>query len=68
MYEAKRERNTWVGWGGTDKAAELPSVTAALLANPGALEKDGYVVVRRRPWNPEDTVDQLRAPRSPGAS
>jgi diguanylate cyclase (GGDEF)-like protein len=66
LYQAKRERNTWVGWGGTDKAAELPSLPAALADNPAALEKDGYLVVRRRPWNPEDTVDKLRALQSPG--
>lgn len=66
LYEAKRERNTWVGWGGTDKAAELPSLPAALAADHAALEKDGYLVVRRRPWSPEDTVDQLRVPRSSG--
>jgi diguanylate cyclase (GGDEF)-like protein len=66
LYEAKRNRNSWVGWGGTEKAAELPSIPAALSADPAALEKDGFLVVRRRPWNPEETVDQLRAPRRPG--
>jgi len=66
LYEAKRERNSWVGWGGTDKAAELPSLAAALAADPAALEKDGYLVARRRPTNSEDTVDTLRVPRRPG--
>jgi diguanylate cyclase (GGDEF)-like protein len=66
LYEAKRNRNSWVGWGGTEKAAELPSIPAALSADHAALEKDGFLVVRRRPWNPEETVDQLRAPRRPG--
>jgi len=66
LYEAKRNRNSWVGWGGTEKAAELPSIPAALAADPATLEADGFLVVRRRPWNPEETVDQLRAPRRPG--
>jgi diguanylate cyclase (GGDEF)-like protein len=67
LYEAKRNRNSWVGWGGTEKAAELPSIPAALSADPAALEAQGFLVVRRRPWNPEETVDQLRAPRRPGS-
>jgi diguanylate cyclase (GGDEF)-like protein len=62
LYEAKRQRNTWVGWAGTEKAAELPSVPAALAANHAELEKEGFVIVQRRPWNPEDTVDRLRVP------
>jgi diguanylate cyclase (GGDEF)-like protein len=66
LYEAKRNRNSWVGWGGTDKAAELPSIPAAVAADPATLEAEGFLVVRRRPWNPEETVDQLRAPRLPG--
>jgi diguanylate cyclase (GGDEF)-like protein len=66
LYEAKRNRNSWVGWGGTDKAAELPSIPAALAGDAARLEADGFLVVRRRPWNPEETVDQLRAPRLPG--
>jgi diguanylate cyclase (GGDEF)-like protein len=65
LYEAKRQRNSWVGWGGTSKAAELPAFAAALAEDPAALEKGGYLVVRRRPSDPADTVDSLRAPRSP---
>jgi diguanylate cyclase (GGDEF)-like protein len=68
LYEAKRERNSWVGWGGTDKAAELPSFTAALAADPAGLEKGGYLTVRRRPSHPDDTVDSLRSPYRPGSA
>jgi diguanylate cyclase (GGDEF)-like protein len=68
LYEAKRERNSWVGWGGTDKAAELPSLAAALAADPAALERDGFLVVRRRPSTPDDTVSLLRTPRRPGSA
>jgi diguanylate cyclase (GGDEF)-like protein len=66
LYEAKRDRNTWVGWGGTEKAAELPSVPAAIAADHAALERDGFLIVRRRPWSAEDTVDEMRAMRRPG--
>jgi len=67
LYEAKADRNTWVGWSGADKIATLPSVTAALAADPAGLEADGYLTVQRRPWNPNDTVDLLRNPRSTGS-
>jgi diguanylate cyclase (GGDEF)-like protein len=62
LYEAKRQRNTWVGWSGTERAAALPSVIGALTTNSSGLEADGYVIGRRRPWNPEETVDLLRSP------
>ncbi len=65
LYEAKRQRNTWIGWSGTDKAAELSSLAAMLAANHAALERDGYLTVQRRPWSPQDTVDDLRVPRRP---
>jgi len=66
LYEAKSDRNTWVGWCGTEKIASLPSVTAALAADAAGLEAGGYLTVQRRPWNPNETVDLLRNPRSPG--
>jgi diguanylate cyclase (GGDEF)-like protein len=65
LYKAKRDRNSWVGWGGTDKAAELPRLTTILPAEAATLERDGYLIVVRRPWNPEDTVDRLRTARQP---
>ena len=68
LYEAKRERNSWVGWGGTDKAAELPSFIAALATDPAGLEKGGYLTVKRRPSHPDDTVDSLRSPYRPGSA
>jgi diguanylate cyclase (GGDEF)-like protein len=67
LYHAKRDRNTWLGWSATEQAAQLPSIRAALGANADAMERDGLIVVLRRPWNPEETVDRLRAPRSPAA-
>jgi diguanylate cyclase (GGDEF)-like protein len=65
LYEAKQNRNQWIGWAGTEKAAHLPSILADLAASPAALEIDGYLIVSRRPWNPEETVDRLRPPRFP---
>jgi diguanylate cyclase (GGDEF)-like protein len=65
LYHAKRDRNTWVGWAATERAAELPSIPAALGGDTAALERDGFLVVLRRPWNPQETVDRLRASRAP---
>ncbi len=62
LYEAKRQRNSWLGWSGTEKAASLPSIAAALTANSAGLEADGTVICRRRPFSPEETVDRLRSP------
>ncbi len=67
LYHAKRDRNTWIGWAATEQAAQLPSIPAALSADAAGLERDGVIVVLRRPWNPEETVDRLRASRSPAA-
>jgi diguanylate cyclase (GGDEF)-like protein len=65
LYEAKQNRNQWIGWAGTEKAANLPSILADLAASPAALEIEGYLTVSRRPSNPEETVDRLRPPRFP---
>jgi len=67
LYEAKGDRNTWVGWSGTEKIANLPSVTAALAADPAGLEANGYLRVQRRAWNPEETVDMLRNAGNPAS-
>jgi diguanylate cyclase (GGDEF)-like protein len=66
LYQAKGDRNTWIGWSGTAKIATLPSVPAALAADPAGLEADGYLAVQRRPWSPEETVDMLRNSRTRG--
>jgi diguanylate cyclase (GGDEF)-like protein len=65
LYVAKRDRNTWVGWSGTDLLARLPSAAAALSSDPAGLAAMGYLTVQRKPWNPDETVDMLRRPRSP---
>ncbi len=65
LYQAKQNRNHWVGWTATEKAAHLPTILADLATNPLTLESEGYLIVSRRPWNPEETVDRLRVPRFP---
>jgi diguanylate cyclase (GGDEF)-like protein len=61
LYEAKRTRNSWVGWAGTARALDLPHLLAEVERDPATLEEGGYLEVRRRPAPTEDTVDQLRA-------
>jgi diguanylate cyclase (GGDEF)-like protein len=63
LYHAKRERNTWMGWSGTSKLLDCPSIPAALNADPVGLEAAGLVVVTRRPWNPDETVDNMHVVR-----
>jgi hypothetical protein len=63
LYEAKRERNHWLGLAGTDKTAEFPSVKAALANGLAAAERDGAIIVRRRPVNPNDPSDLPRRNR-----
>ncbi len=65
LYEAKRERNTWVAWSGTQKTAELSSLLLEANSKASELERDGFLTVRRRQPNYSDTVDQLRVPRGP---
>ena len=61
LYRAKRERNSWFGWGGTAAAANVPSLLAAIDNDAAALEKNGALDVRRRPPDSDDTIDKLRA-------
>ncbi len=63
LYEAKRERNHWLGLAGTDKAAAHPAVKSALASGLSILERDGYVIVRRRPSNPDDALGLPRRNR-----
>ena len=65
LYQAKQARNAWVGWGGTARATELPSLPATLAADPAAAEKQGFLVVRRGPLNATDTVDEMRRLQAP---
>jgi diguanylate cyclase (GGDEF)-like protein len=67
LYQAKVERNHWVGWGGTPLAAEVPHLLQSIERDAKALERQGVLDVRRRPLTFEDTVDNMRAaPRGGG--
>jgi diguanylate cyclase (GGDEF)-like protein len=61
LYQAKVRRNHWIGWAGTARAAELPSVAVEIERDAARLEAEGLLEVRRRPELAEDTVDRLRA-------
>jgi diguanylate cyclase (GGDEF)-like protein len=65
LYHAKRDRNTWIGWAATARAAQLPSIIAGLSSDAAAMEREGMLIVQRRAWNPDETVDRLRVPRAP---
>jgi diguanylate cyclase (GGDEF)-like protein len=60
LYHAKRERNTWIGWSGTERLAAEPSIPAALAADSAAQQKQGSLIVHRRPLDAEETLDRLR--------
>ena len=59
LYQAKRQRNGWIGWAGTAAARDVPSILRALAADPEALEREGCLDVRRPGFRPQDTVDGL---------
>jgi diguanylate cyclase (GGDEF)-like protein len=60
LYRAKRDRNDWLGWGGTALAAELLQMQRSIETDSDALIRQGALSVRRRALASEDTVDQLR--------
>ncbi len=66
LYEAKRDRNHWLGLAGTEKAAECPAMKSALSTDLALLEREGFIIVRRRVSNHGDTGDlQRRSRRTP---
>ena len=60
MYQAKRDRNDWLGWGGTALAADLPNLDKLVETDHEALSRQGILEIRRRSLITEDTVDGLR--------
>jgi diguanylate cyclase (GGDEF)-like protein len=64
LYDAKRTRNSWVGWSGTRRTPQVPKLLEAVERDPGALEKDGFLDVRRRSPTFDDTVDNMVAFKS----
>jgi diguanylate cyclase (GGDEF)-like protein len=65
LYDAKRVRNTWVGWSGTRRTPQVPKLLEAVERDAAALEQDGFLDVRRRSPTFDETVDNLVAFKAP---
>jgi diguanylate cyclase (GGDEF)-like protein len=62
LYQAKRQRNAWVGWSGTAAAAGIDDLLQSAQAEPESLEADGLVEVRRSSQpSQDDTMGRLVA-------
>jgi diguanylate cyclase (GGDEF)-like protein len=59
LFQAKKVRNAWFGWGGKAGAAEVEELLLALETDPETLERQGLLDARRTQIQPEDTVNQL---------
>jgi diguanylate cyclase (GGDEF)-like protein len=59
LYQAKKQRNGWVGWAGTAAAMKIPSIVRLLEKDPEGLERDGCLEVCRPSFRPDDTVNTL---------
>lgn len=66
LYDAKRTRNSWVGWSGTLRTTQVPQLLEAVERDAAALEEGGFLDVRRRATTFEDTVDNLVAFKGSG--
>ena len=60
LYHAKRERNGWIGLAGITAASIEPQTLKALEHNAETLELKGIIEVRRPPFRPNDTVNDLQ--------
>lgn len=56
LYRAKRQRNTWLGWGGTARAALLPQMIETIEIDPDRMELEGYLDVREPPQFEDDEL------------
>lgn len=68
LYRAKRGRNAWQGWFGTEAVASLqsgqhPSVIAAVESNVEALIASGIIIEHSSTLGTDDTVNTLRVLR-----
>jgi diguanylate cyclase (GGDEF)-like protein len=63
LYRAKRGRNAWRGWFGTESIATLSSVIAAVESNVDGLIANGVVVEHMSTRGIDDTVNTLRVLR-----
>ncbi len=63
LYRAKRMRNAWRGWFGTEAVASLPSVVAAVESGIDGLIANGVIVEHLSTRGSDDTVNSLRVLR-----
>src|SRR5204862_8000675 len=63
LYRAKRGRNAWRGWFGTEAVASLHSVIAAVESNVDELIADGVIIEHSSTRGTDDTVNTLRVLR-----
>jgi diguanylate cyclase (GGDEF)-like protein len=63
LYRAKRGRNAWRGWFGTDAVAHLNSVIAAVESNVDGLIANGVIIEHSSTRGSDDTVNALRVLR-----
>jgi diguanylate cyclase (GGDEF)-like protein len=63
LYRAKRRRNAWRGWFGTESVASMPSVIAAVESNVDGLIAGGIITEQSSTLGSDDTVNTLRVLR-----
>jgi diguanylate cyclase (GGDEF)-like protein len=63
LYRAKRGRNAWRGWFGTDHVATLHSVISAVESNVDGLIANGVIIEHMSTQGSDDTVNALRVLR-----
>jgi diguanylate cyclase (GGDEF)-like protein len=63
LYRAKRARNAWRGWFGTEAVAALHSVIGAVESNVDGLIANGVILEHMSTRGSDDTVNSLRVLR-----
>jgi diguanylate cyclase (GGDEF)-like protein len=63
LYRAKRARNAWRGWFGTEAVATLHSVIGAVESNVDGLIANGVILEQSSTRGHDDTVNSLRVLR-----
>ena len=63
LYRAKRGRNAWRGWFGTESVATLQSVIGAVESNVDGLIANGVIIEHMSTRGSDDTVNALRVLR-----
>ncbi len=59
LLEAKAQRNSWIGWGGTPTAQDISGLFSLLDTDPDSVAERGALEVLSSPYRPDDTVDEL---------